>query len=111
MKTCVLYILDRYPQISENYIRSEIEAVVADYDLRVVALHPANIPATVHLPFALLTSEKQLVELVQEFRPHVMHTHYLHTAEFVDRVARHCGCRTRSGLIPSTQFFAGRSWP
>src|SRR5271165_6720231 len=88
MKTRVLYILERYPQISETYVKSEVEAVCADYDLRILTLNPAEIPSAVHLPFAQLTSERQLLELVQEFRPHVMHTQYLHTAEFVDRVAR-----------------------
>ena len=40
MSRCrVLYLVHHFPQISETYIRSEIEAVEDECDIRVISLH------------------------------------------------------------------------
>jgi glycosyltransferase involved in cell wall biosynthesis len=83
----VLYILDRFPQLSETYIKVEIEALRGDYDLRIVSLRPADLPYRNHHPFEHVTSKQQLDAIVREFRPEVLHTHYVTTLPFVSQVA------------------------
>ena len=51
MRTRVLYVLDCYPQLSETYIKTEIEAVRDDYELRVLVFRGANLPCQHYQPF------------------------------------------------------------
>ena len=51
MKKRVLYLLDRYPQLSETYIKVELEVLSERYDIRVVALNRADLPYRNHVPF------------------------------------------------------------
>jgi hypothetical protein len=76
-KPRVLYILYHYPQISETYIKTEIEAVQPECEIKVVSLHHADVAYRNHPPF-LQTSDPALIrEAVNEFQPHVLHTHWL----------------------------------
>lgn len=87
MRTRVLYILERYPQLSETYIKTEIEAVRDDYEIRVVSLNLANLPARNHHPYEHVTQGERLREIIEEFRPHVMHTHYFKNIPLLSTIA------------------------
>ncbi len=78
-KPRVLYILVQYPQLSETYIRTEIEALQDDYDLRIVSMMPADYPYGDAYPFELCTTRDAIQAQIDAFRPHVIHTHWLHT--------------------------------
>lgn len=91
MRKRVLYLLDRYPQLSETYIKVEIEAVRSRYDIRVVALDSADLPYRNHSPFELFRDGAQLTRIVREFRPDVLHTHYMTTQPGVASVAQAAG--------------------
>lgn len=76
-KTRVLYILHHFPQISETYIRSEIEAIQEFCDVRVVSLRPADLAYSEHVPYDLTDSPQRIRSIIEEFAPDVLHAHWL----------------------------------
>lgn len=86
----VLYIFEAYPTLSETYERAEIEAVCPDYDVKIVRLKPASFPCKTYHPCETRTSA-EIMQVVAEFRPHVLHTHYLHNAVPLGRAAAKAG--------------------
>jgi hypothetical protein len=86
-----MYVVSEYPAVSETYIKSEIEALVADYDVRVIASNKAQIPYKNHAPFRHLTEPEMILEAVREFRPHVLHGHWLYQAEILFYLSERTG--------------------
>jgi len=76
-KPRVLMIVDTFPQISKTYMFAEINAIKDDYDLRVVCFDKPNLPCKNHYPYQCLEKLHGIRELIEDFRPHVIHTHYL----------------------------------
>lgn len=79
MKPRVLYVLVQYPQLSETYIRTEIEAIKAVVDLKIVSFAEADYPYAGYVPYDLIASRAELQDVIDRFRPDVLHTHWLHT--------------------------------
>lgn len=77
-KPRVLYILAQYPQMSETYVKSEIEAIRDEYDVFVVGLGKADLPYKNHARYRILSDWDHITECISEFRPHVLHTHWLY---------------------------------
>src|SRR5262245_38138885 len=73
----VLYILYHYPQISETYIKTEIEAVQDECEIKVVSLHWTDVAYGNHRPFLLTSDPACVQEAIEDFQPHVLHTHWL----------------------------------
>lgn len=88
----MLYVLKDYAQVSQTYIESEIRALAEDYDLRVVALHRPDVATVDAFPHEHVGAERngteRLDEIVREFRPHVLHAHYLSSCELLLALAR-----------------------
>lgn len=100
-KTRVLYIVSRFNQLSESYITSELNAVDKDYEVRVTSLAPADWPRKTIYPYELVKGKpERLLEIAQEFKPHVIHTHYVTNFQYVAPVAAKLGvgftCRAHS---------------
>ncbi len=87
-KPRVMYIVARYPQISETYIKTELDCVQSEYETMIVGLSPADISYRNHLPFESVSEVDKICELAESFRPDVLHTHWLHQARVVSQVAR-----------------------
>jgi hypothetical protein len=77
-KPRILYVLVQYPQLSETYIRTEIEAVRADFDIEIISMMPADYPYEDFYPFQLLSTRDEIQAAIDRFRPDVLHTHWLH---------------------------------
>ncbi len=90
----VLYLLRRYPQISESYIETELRTVAASDQVQVIGLGAADLPSTEHHPFQTigLDNEAGLAAVVADFRPDVVHGHYIHHAPALLRVATLADC-------------------
>jgi hypothetical protein len=86
-KLRVLYILHHFPQISETYIRSELEALRDECDIKVVSLSRADFAYRNHLPFALTDDTEEIERIIDEFRPDVLHSHWLQQARILARFA------------------------
>jgi glycosyltransferase involved in cell wall biosynthesis len=82
-KPRILYVVHHFPQISETYIRSEIEALSDEYDIRVVSLNQANYPYKTHAPYQVTDDPATIEAAIAEFQPNVLHTHWLEMARVV----------------------------
>lgn len=101
-KLRVMYILEHFPQISETYIRSEIEALEAECDIRVISLSRADYPYKNHVPF-LLTDDPNIIEdAIKEFRPDVLHSHWLQQTRILAYFAGYLSDEQRGPCIPFT---------
>jgi len=92
-KPRVLYLLQEYPQISETYIANELEAMWDNCDIRIVTRLRANLPYRDHRPFTHITAgdSKALASFAAEFRPDIVHAHYLTNAVAAGGLARQLG--------------------
>lgn len=83
----VLCLLQRYPQLSETYVKTELEALAPDFALEILGCHPVDLPDPEHLPFELAESWHEVVNAIRAFKPRVIHSHYLVFADFVFQAA------------------------
>jgi hypothetical protein len=85
----VLTILQRYPQLSETYVSNELNALWPNFEVSILSLGTGNVLQQKHFPYQLVDSvdDKHVIQLARSFRPQVIHTHYLHLAPRVHRVA------------------------
>jgi hypothetical protein len=77
----LMYIVRNFPQISQTYIRSEIEALRDEWEISVVTLTKPNVPYRRHVPFREIADPAEIREAIEEFRPDVLHSHYLNQAD------------------------------
>jgi glycosyltransferase involved in cell wall biosynthesis len=92
-KTRILYILRQYPQISETYIQSEMDALKDDYDLKIISrlkIEGRNTSYIGHLPYSTIQDGNEIVSIIRSFKPHVLHTHWAINTLSVAQFARHC---------------------
>jgi hypothetical protein len=76
-KLRIMYIVNHFPQISETYIRSEIEALAQECDIRVISLRGVSAPYSNSAPFQQMDDPDAILEAIEEFNPHVLHSHWL----------------------------------
>lgn len=87
----VMYIVKNYPQISETYIKTEIEAVREICDIRIIATKRANMPAKNHEPYRYIEDPAVICEAIEEFQPDVLHSHWFHSVKLLGKLARKTG--------------------
>ncbi|MHC4993469.1 MAG: glycosyltransferase family protein [Planctomycetota bacterium] len=88
MKPRILYVLRYFPQISETYIQLEIDALLADYDIRVITLNESDIAAKVSHPYEVIDDFEKILAAARKFKPSVIHTHWIsHQMELVRDLA------------------------
>jgi hypothetical protein len=87
-KLRILYILAEYPQISQTYIEAELDAIQEECEVVVISLKRPNLAYTTHREHRYLTDADEICEVIDDFRPHVLHSHYLTQTEFVAGLAR-----------------------
>lgn len=87
----VMYVVKNFPQISETYIKTEIEAVQEHCELQVIATKKAALACKNHAPFRHIEDLGAIREAIEEYRPHVLHSHWLHSARLLGKLARRTG--------------------
>lgn len=80
VKPRVLFVLERYPQLSETYIKAEVEALLPAWDVQIISLKRVDHPDPERQPFYHVADSGALLRAVRDLRPQVLHTHYLHMA-------------------------------
>lgn len=90
-KPRVMFLLKEYPQISQTYIKNEIEALAEDYEIRIVTRKGPDIPYDNHLQHSFAKDMDDFVEEVRTFRPDILHTHYLTELRFIGQLAEITG--------------------
>lgn len=88
MKSRVLYLVNEYPQLSQTYIKCEIEALQNDYEISIIALDKADLAYKNHLPFKRIKDTEKIIEAAREFNPGVIHAHYLTMFNTANEVSR-----------------------
>lgn len=88
MKPRVLYIVNEYPQLSQTYIKTEIEALLDDYEIAVITIDKADLAYRNHLPFKKLNKLNLIIEAAKEFKPQILHSHYLTMFNLANQVAK-----------------------
>ncbi len=88
-KTRVLMVMQGFGTISQTYMVNEVKALGDDYEVRVVQVKGCDMLAKEHPPFesASVKDLTRLREIVEEFRPDVMHAHYYHYAPLLQKLA------------------------
>jgi hypothetical protein len=91
----ILYLLNCYPQISETYIKAELEQVTREHEVRIVAFGPADLTYRKHLPFERIAAGEhdKLDAIVREYAPEVVHGHYFHITPWCFRAAKVAGAK------------------
>lgn len=85
----ILYILNSYPQISETYIKVEIEALHNNYELEIISLNKANYSFENPHPYHNLSEYRDILAVARQFQPDVIHTHWMsYQLETVYRLAK-----------------------
>src|SRR5262245_39022242 len=99
-KLRVLYIVHHFPQISETYIRSEMEALSEECEICVVSLNEADYAYHHHLPYHLTDDPAEIERIIEVFQPDVLHSHWLQQARILAYFAGYFGSRKRN--VPFT---------
>jgi hypothetical protein len=83
LKKRVLYLVQEYPQLSETYIYNEIENVSHLYDLEIFTMRQADLPYKNHRSYCVGGDDPQkiLESLVAQFKPKIVHFHYMTLAK------------------------------
>ncbi len=78
-KKKVLFLLKEYPQISETYIETELNAVWDKYQIKIISLLKPNLTYEHHRPYdhIPLTDKETLIAAIRGFGPDVVHGHYI----------------------------------
>src|SRR5215470_14594940 len=77
-KPRILYILPEYPQISETYMQVEIDVLRDEYEIKIISLTEPDLSYKNHDPYQLVADPARIREVIEEFRPAVMHSHWLY---------------------------------
>ncbi len=86
-----MYVIRGYPQISQTYLKTELEALYKDYDITIVSRQPSDIPYKNHFPYHHLTEKEAIKELAAQVKPRILHTHYLTQLDFIAPLAEELG--------------------
>lgn len=106
-------LLEGYPTISQTYMLTEIKALQNDYDLRIVSLGSANLPSKNHLPYSLTKNPNRIQGIIDEFRPDVLHGHFLRPLPLIAKAAEKAGLpyTIRAHSFDALPFQNGRPFP
>ena len=79
VKQRILVVVQEYPQVSETYIKNELDALDKSYEVELLTLAPGNYPYRSRRPHILLTQAnyQNVLEYLRGFRPSIVHAHYL----------------------------------
>lgn len=84
----VMYVVKQFPQISESYIKTEIEAIREKCEVRIITTKQASLAAKTHPPFQHMEDLASIREAIEDFHPHVLHTHWLHSARALGQLSK-----------------------
>jgi hypothetical protein len=87
----ILYLLRQYPQISQTYVKCELDHVVPDNDVLILTRKRAYSPYKNHYPHINIDTLEEAIEHGRAFKPDVIHAHYVTQLDFVHQVSKALG--------------------
>lgn len=93
MQHRVLYITHRYPQVTQTYIENERDVVARDHVTHLVCFNNAYIPAITTNSYDVISRDdtSRLFEIIDKFKPTVIHAHWLFVADKAFEAAQYAG--------------------
>lgn len=85
----ILFVVQEYPQISETYIKTEIEKLSESHEIEIIALSISDLPYRNRFPHIQLSqsNQKNVVSYIKNFAPDIIHGHYLTTVPSLFKLA------------------------
>ena len=90
-KLRVLFLLREYPEIGQTFIKNEIEALEADYEIGILTRRRADVAYANSRPHGFASEMEEFVAQVDHFKPDVLHTHFLTELAFIGELSRRTG--------------------
>ncbi|MGF1548947.1 MAG: glycosyltransferase [Sphingomonadaceae bacterium] len=90
-KMRVLAFLSMYPTLSQTYKENELRALLPHCELRILAGGKVDAAYHDHLPCARYTSPADLRRVIDEFKPDIVHGHYINTTRNLAQAAEMAG--------------------
>jgi glycosyltransferase involved in cell wall biosynthesis len=89
VKQKILVVVQEYPQVSETYIKNELDALDAAYDVELLALVAGSYPYRSRRPHLVLSpvNQQNILEYLKGFGPSVIHGHYLTVLPAVSKIS------------------------
>ena len=89
MKQKILVVVQEYPQVSETYIKNEVDALAERFDLELLALVPGSYPYRSRRPHIVLSpvNQQNILDYLKGFGPTIVHGHYLSVLGAVTKIA------------------------
>jgi len=89
VKRKILVVVQEYPQVSETYIKNEVDGLAEHYDIELLALVPGSYPYRSRRPHIVLSpvNQQNILEYLKGFGPGVIHGHYLTVLPAVSRIS------------------------
>ncbi len=86
----ILYILNSYPQLSQTYIHTEMNALVEKgYDVHIIGLREPNFATSNHLPYEIISDIAEIISYAKSLKPDFIHTHWIfHALPIIYKVSK-----------------------
>jgi glycosyltransferase involved in cell wall biosynthesis len=79
VKPKILVVVQEYPQVSETYIKNELDALAEHHDIEILALVAGSYPYRSRRPHLVLSpvNQQNILDYLKGFAPSVIHGHYM----------------------------------
>lgn len=92
-RASIVYVVQNYPQLSQTYIKVEIEALREQFDIHVISIQSKkpNVAYPTTQPHTYTQDIRRMAEIVRQMRPLALHGHWLHTAPVLHELSLKTG--------------------
>lgn len=89
----LLCLMSAYPTLSQTYKENELRFLAPDFEIMVGSLSPSAGEYKTHMPFRQLATPADMFRLIDEFKPDIIHGHYLNRADTFLAASRYAKTR------------------
>jgi len=85
----ILYILDRYPVVTESYVTTELNHIYPKYEVMIITLNDYRQKYVgQHFPYTFVKNRGMIDGIIKSFNPDYIHSHFLHMIELLDELGK-----------------------
>jgi hypothetical protein len=90
-KKRLFVLIQDYPQLSQTYKENEIKYLYSDFEVVIGSFESADLPYKQHYPYRIIHSMQDVLDIIDEFKPDIIHGHYLHTTDTLHAASKYSG--------------------